>query len=170
MSGVTARTLRHYDEVGLLAPAWVEAGGRRHYGQEQLLRLQQILLLRELGFGLREIGRILAEQVDELEALRAHRHRLLAERGQRERTALMIRLAERLAAGTPADAPPVQAEVHVQYEAMARIQPVGAEQWRAIADSCVQDEQWRAAYEAITPGLAAYQRDAMLAYADTHLR
>ena len=52
MSGVTARTLRHYDETGLLPPARTGAGGHRYYGPAQLLRLQQILVLRTLGLGL----------------------------------------------------------------------------------------------------------------------
>ncbi|MFI9235883.1 MerR family transcriptional regulator [Streptomyces sp. NPDC053079] len=80
MSGVTARTLRHYDEIGLLPPAWIGTGGHRYYEERQLLRLQQVLVLRALGLGLPEIGRILAAQIDELEALRGHHNRLLAER------------------------------------------------------------------------------------------
>ena len=80
MSGLTSRTLRHYDEIGLLRPAYVAANGYRHYEQEQLLRLQQILVLRELGVGLPEIGRILDEQTDRVGALREHHKRLLAER------------------------------------------------------------------------------------------
>lgn len=48
--GVTARTLRYYDEIGLLRPADVGANGYRYYDREQLLRLQQILLLRELDW------------------------------------------------------------------------------------------------------------------------
>lgn len=63
MSGVTARTLRHYDEIGLLAPAWIGANGHRYYEERQPLRLQQVLVLRALGVGLPEIGRILAAQV-----------------------------------------------------------------------------------------------------------
>ena len=80
MSGVTSRTLRHYDEVGLLHPAYAAANGYRYYEQDELLRLQQILVLRELGVGLPEIGRILDEQTDRLAALREHHKRLLAER------------------------------------------------------------------------------------------
>ncbi|MFB1047565.1 MerR family transcriptional regulator [Streptomyces chrestomyceticus] len=80
MSGVTARTLRHYDDIDLLSPAWIGANGHRYYEERQLLRLQQILVLRELALGLPEIGRILAVQVDELEALRGHHRRLLTER------------------------------------------------------------------------------------------
>jgi DNA-binding transcriptional MerR regulator len=80
VSGLTSRTLRHYDDIGLLRPAYVAGNGYRHYGPEQLLRLQQILVLRELGVGLPEIGRILDEQTDRVAALRAHHRRLLAER------------------------------------------------------------------------------------------
>ena len=57
--GVSVRTLHHYDEVGLLKPASVGENGYRYYGREELLRLQQILFHRELGFSLEEIGRLL---------------------------------------------------------------------------------------------------------------
>jgi DNA-binding transcriptional MerR regulator len=80
MTGLTSRTLRHYDDIGLLHPAFVAANGYRYYGQDELLRLQQILVLRELGVGLPEIGRILDEQTDRVAALREHHKRLLAER------------------------------------------------------------------------------------------
>ncbi|MFE5709621.1 MerR family transcriptional regulator [Streptomyces sp. NPDC056501] len=80
MTGVTARTLRHYGEKGLLPPARTGASGRRYYEEYQLLRLQQILVLRALGIGVPEIGRILSEQVDKVDALRGHHQRLLAER------------------------------------------------------------------------------------------
>jgi DNA-binding transcriptional MerR regulator len=80
MSGVTSRTLRHYDEIGLLPPAWVAGNGHRHYKEDDLLRLQQILVLRELGVGLAEIAEILDHQTDRVEALRTHHRRLLAER------------------------------------------------------------------------------------------
>jgi DNA-binding transcriptional MerR regulator len=79
-SGVTARTLRYYDEIGLLRPARLGANGYRYYEQEQLLRLQRILLLRELGMELAAIAAVLAGTRDQLEALRAHHQRLLADR------------------------------------------------------------------------------------------
>lgn len=86
-SGVTSRTLRHYHAVGLLEPAWTADGGRRYYEQEQLLRLQRILLLRELGLGLDAIGEILAAQDERsaVEVLREHRDSLLAERRRLDR-------------------------------------------------------------------------------------
>jgi DNA-binding transcriptional MerR regulator len=80
MAGVSSRTLRHYDEIGLLPPAGTGANGYRYYEQADLLRLQQILLLRELGLGLADIGRILESQLDPVQALRRHHQRLLRER------------------------------------------------------------------------------------------
>ncbi|WP_455569488.1 MerR family transcriptional regulator, partial [Streptomyces smyrnaeus] len=66
MSGVTSRTLRHYDQIGLLPPAWIGSNGHRYYEQAELLRLQQILLMRELDVGLREIRAVLDSQVDQV--------------------------------------------------------------------------------------------------------
>jgi DNA-binding transcriptional MerR regulator len=87
MSNVTSRTLRHYDAIGLLPPAWTAPGGRRYYERGQLLRLQQILLLRELGLGLEAIGDVLAAQSEAstAEVLRRHRALLLAERRRLDR-------------------------------------------------------------------------------------
>ncbi|MGZ2356037.1 MerR family transcriptional regulator [Streptomyces sp. 372A] len=236
MSGVTARTLRHYDAIGLLPPARTGAGGLRYYGEAQLLRLQQILVLRELGLGLEDIGRVLAEQVDAVEALRGHHLRLLAERdrldtlaatvsrtiaeleqsrkddapmtinrpenlfegvqpdqyqeslrdfpahaervaqhvdgrspedieaGQRDRTARMIRLAELRADGHAADSAPVQEEVDAHYRLLSALRRVSADEHLAMGRSVVDNPEWCAAYEAIAPGLAAFQRDAIEVY------
>jgi DNA-binding transcriptional MerR regulator len=79
MSRVSSRTLRHYDHVGLLRPARTGHGGLRYYERPQLRRLQHILVLRELGLGLDEIGSVLSGETDELAALRRHRARLLDE-------------------------------------------------------------------------------------------
>ena len=76
LSGVSIRTLHHYDEIGLLKPARVGANGYRYYGRDELLRLQQILFHRELGFALDEIQKLLgAADFDRKAALRAHRER-----------------------------------------------------------------------------------------------
>ena len=80
LSGVSIRTLHHYDEIGLLKPARVGANGYRYYGRDELLRLQQILFHRELGFALDEIRQVLgAAEFDRKAALRAHRERLVSE-------------------------------------------------------------------------------------------
>ena len=54
MGGVTVRTLQYYDEQDLLKPIITE-GGRRKYTCEEVLRLEQILFLKSLGFSLKEI-------------------------------------------------------------------------------------------------------------------
>jgi DNA-binding transcriptional MerR regulator len=80
LAGVSVRTLRHYDSIGLLPPGRIAPNGYRYYGPPELLRLQRILLLRELGVPLPAIARILDEQHDEVAALRDHREQLLHER------------------------------------------------------------------------------------------
>ncbi|WP_432287331.1 MerR family transcriptional regulator [Aminobacter sp. BA135] len=52
LAGVTVWTLRHYHDIGLLEPAHVDANGYRSYGEEHLLRLQPLLIHRELGIPL----------------------------------------------------------------------------------------------------------------------
>src|SRR5678816_1664369 len=54
LSGVSVRTLHHYDEIGLLKPAFLGENRYRYYGREELLRLQDILFHRELGVPLQE--------------------------------------------------------------------------------------------------------------------
>ncbi|RLV09869.1 MerR family transcriptional regulator [Streptomyces griseocarneus] len=89
-SGVTSRTLRHYDAIGLLPADRIAAGGVRHYGRASVLRLQQILVLRELGLGLPEIAEVVNEDKDAAEALRGHLMRLLAERERFDRLARTV--------------------------------------------------------------------------------
>ena len=59
LAGTTSRTLRHYDDVGLLPPSRIAHNGYRHYDEGALVRLQRILLLRELGLGLPQIAEVL---------------------------------------------------------------------------------------------------------------
>jgi DNA-binding transcriptional MerR regulator len=79
LAGTTSRTLRHYGDVGLLAPSRTGDNGYRYYDQAALLRLQRILLLRELGLGLPAIGEVLAGQRDDEAALAGHLRWLRAE-------------------------------------------------------------------------------------------
>lgn len=72
LSGTTSRTLRHYDSIGLLPPSRIAGNGHRHYDQASLVRLQRILLLRELGLGLPTIASVLAQESSAPEALRRH--------------------------------------------------------------------------------------------------
>lgn len=72
LAGTTSRTLRHYAEVGLLPPSSIGANAYRYYDESSLLRLQRILLLRELGLGLPQIAEVLDRQTSEQIALEAH--------------------------------------------------------------------------------------------------
>lgn len=73
LAGTTSRTLRHYDDIGLLAPSRIARNGYRHYDQAALVRLQRIRLLRKLGLGLSQIQEVLSHDgVDEASALDTH--------------------------------------------------------------------------------------------------
>jgi DNA-binding transcriptional MerR regulator len=77
LAGVTPRTLHHYDDIGLLKPSRIGENGYRYYGEEALLKLQQILFYRELDFPLEEIRRITGRRdFDLLGALQSHREAL----------------------------------------------------------------------------------------------
>lgn len=72
IAGTTSRTLRHYDDIGLLKPSRIGHNGYRHYDQAALLQLQRILLLRELGLGLPVIAEVLDNESDAARALGGH--------------------------------------------------------------------------------------------------
>lgn len=77
LTGVSIRTLHHYDAIGLLVPGGRTAGGYRLYTEADLLRLQQILIGRELGLPLEEIRRSLDDpRFDRKAALLDQRQRL----------------------------------------------------------------------------------------------
>ena len=72
LAGTTSRTLRHYDDVGLVPPSRIGHNGYRYYDDRALVRLQWVMLLRELGLGLPQIAEVLAYQSDEASALTTH--------------------------------------------------------------------------------------------------
>jgi len=81
LTGVTVRTLHYYDEIGLLKPGHVTESGYRLYTNADLVKLQQILFFRELGFPLRDIRQILLNPAfDKEKALQNHRQLLLEKR------------------------------------------------------------------------------------------
>ena len=83
MAGVSTRTLRYYDEIGILKPARINSSGYRIYGQKEVDRLQQILFYRELGISLSDIGGIInVPGFDDVKALNEHHAELLAKREQ----------------------------------------------------------------------------------------
>ncbi|MFW6075150.1 MAG: MerR family transcriptional regulator [Chloroflexota bacterium] len=77
LAGISVRTLHHYDQIGILTPSARNDGNQRLYTEDDLLRLQQILTLRYLGFQLRRIGELLERpDFDLVASLVAQRHAL----------------------------------------------------------------------------------------------
>jgi DNA-binding transcriptional MerR regulator len=93
VSGVSTRTLRFYDEIGLLKPAFYGENQYRYYEEEQLLMLQQILFFRELGFCLNDIQRIISSNdFDKIESLNTHKSIL---QSSLERTEQLIKTIDK---------------------------------------------------------------------------
>lgn len=83
LAGISTRTLRYYDEIGILKPARINSSGYRIYGQSEVDRLQQILFYRELGISLENIKEIVSSpSFNGAKALIEHRDRLLDKRKQ----------------------------------------------------------------------------------------
>lgn len=81
MAGITSRTLRYYDEVGILKPARINSSGYRIYGEAEVDRLQQILFYRELEVDIESIKKIITSPAfNETKALEDHHEKLLAKR------------------------------------------------------------------------------------------
>ena len=92
IAGVSTRTIRYYDEIGLLPPEKVGRNGYRYYSRNNLLRLQQILFYRELDVPLEEIQLIMSRpDFDWLAALEQHRSSLLS---RQKRLGKLIRTVE----------------------------------------------------------------------------
>lgn len=141
LAGTTSRTLRHYDDVGLLPPSRIAHNGYRHYDEAALVRLQRILLLRELGLGLPQIAEVLnpvnARQSEEsalethLALLREEQNRLARQIASVENTINALKGGEELMAENMFDG-----FDHTQYKEEVE------ERWgrKVYADS---DRWWR---------------------------
>lgn len=93
LTGLTPRTLRYYDAIGLLQPSRSRENGYRLYGSGEVDRLQQILLYREMGLPLEAIGGLLdAPGFDRAPVLREHLRQL---QNQRQRVEMLIRTVSR---------------------------------------------------------------------------
>lgn len=166
-SGVTSRTLRHYHAIGLLVPARVAANGRRYYEQEQLLRLQQILLLRDLGLSLDVVGEVLAHRdgQDAIEVLAKHKEWLVREQlrlGQLVRT--VDATIDKLTKGGEMSPEKVfEGFEHNPYEAEARERwgdaAVDASRQRMRGWTEADAEKARTGYPRVHEGLAALKAE-----------
>lgn len=92
LAGVSTRTLRYYDRIGLLKPLYVDDSGYRWYGERELDLLQQILFYRERGFALAQISDLLySENFDLVRALEDHLMDLERRQAQTERLIQTVR-------------------------------------------------------------------------------
>lgn len=81
LAGISTRTLRYYDKIGLLHPCSLNSSGYRIYGKNEIDRLQQILFYKELGFDLKTIEAIIDSPLfNHLEALKQHLNVLIQEK------------------------------------------------------------------------------------------
>ncbi len=99
LTGVTVRTLHHYDRAGLLRPARRTGAGYRLYGARDLARLQQILTLKFVGLPLEEIKGLLGTRaLDLAETLRLQREALTEKRRQLDMALRAVTEAEAVVA------------------------------------------------------------------------
>jgi DNA-binding transcriptional MerR regulator len=149
ISGVTVRTLHHYDEIGLLTPASVGANGYRYYGRAELLRLQRILFHRELGVPLGSIAGLLdLEGKDQIGVLRQHREKLEAER---ERYRVLIETIDRTIGDLNGERLMANADL---YEGFSPEKQAGYEAWlidRYGGPMRVDVEYAKKSYEKLSP-------------------
>lgn len=97
LTGVSARTLQYYDEIGLLKPSQLTASGYRLYDDEELQKLQQILFFKELGFKLKEIKELISQpNFDTIAAFKKQKKLLLLKRNRIDK---LIQLLNRLEKG-----------------------------------------------------------------------
>jgi len=152
LSGVSVRTLRFYDEIGLLNPASRGDNGYRYYEKEQLLSLQQILFYRELGFELSMIQKIITDpKFDRAAALRSHRDHLSKET---ERTQVLIRTIDKTLAHLEKEAPMKDDEMYLGFDPKkeAEYERWSLERWgkdatdhykKALAESKQRTKDWK---------------------------
>ncbi len=117
--GVSVRTLRHYDQIGLVKPAHVGENGYRYYDREAMALLQQVLFYRELGFALEKIKPLLqAPETERRRALESHRALLELKKQQLEG---LLQLVDDTLGGKPMTKPKItQADIGAAKEQYAQ--------------------------------------------------
>ena len=136
MVGTTSRTLRHYDDVGLLRPSRTGSTGYRYYDAPALVRLQRILLLRELGLGLSAIAEALDSEQDEVSALGAH---LAWLRSEQERVARQVAAVQTTITALERGTTPM---AHDMFDGFDHTQYTGEVQERWGAETSGRSTRW----------------------------
>ncbi|GMA52197.1 MerR family transcriptional regulator [Alicyclobacillus contaminans] len=184
LAGVSARTIRYYDQISLLRPATTNSAGYRMYGPNEVNRLQQILFYRELGMPLESIRQIFRKQLVEDnerkygEEIRAKygddivnqsNQKLLNmtpeefQQAQQLEQAVKVTLATAFRTGNPAsEAAQRAAYLHRQW--LCHFWPTYSKEAHArLAQTYMDDEHFQSYYEA-EPGMTAFLREAIRVY------
>lgn len=141
-TGLTVRTIHHYDHIGLFAPATRTAGHQRLYDDNDVRRLYRIRALRDLGLGLADISRMLDDDSAALgDVLRAHRVQVEAELARLTRLRAQLehacRQAESIVEPSDAlDAIEARSRVvrHIDTRGASHQAPGAEVRWRELAD------------------------------------
>ena len=164
LAGVSTRTLRWYDKIGLLKPVRVAESGYRYYGPAQVDRLQDILYYRALGVELAAIQKCLDDpSFDRLAALRGHLTALEAE--QRRLARLIFSLKQTIGADPEGEAGRRIAALHRRWLTIAGT-PYDPARHRGLAELYEADARFTAYYDKGVPGCARFLRRAVLRWAD----
>ena len=150
MAGVSTRTLRYYDQIGLLKPAFISDAGYRFYGKQEVDMLQQILFYRERGFDLKSIRRILMEEdfdlmgvleehLRELKTQRAHMDALISPESKEAGRIVLL---------------------HKEWLGMTW-KKYTEEAHKAVAEMYISDERFQAYYDREVPGCAGFLETAI---------
>ena len=161
LASTTSRTLRHYDQVGLVPPSRIGSNGYRYYDAGSLVRLQRVMLLRELGLGIPAIAELLEGERDDVAALESHQHWLATERDRIDRqlasvrdTITRIKKGEQIMADTMFDGfdhTPYKEEVEQRWGAEAY---ASSDRWWT-GKTAAEQAQWKATAAALQADWAA---------------
>lgn len=144
-AGTTSRTLRHYDQIGLLKPSAIADNGYRLYDASALIRLQRILALRDLGLSLPQIQSVLDRDLSEIDALADLEQQLVRESSRLERQIATVRrtLTALKQGDTPMAEDMFDGFNHEQYKAEVE-EKWGSDAWESSNNwwnSLSEDEQ-----------------------------
>ena len=127
-TGITTRTLRHYDRLGLLEPSSRSAAGHRCYSADDVRRLHRIVALRSFGLSLDEIGTVLDAGPDDDPTALIRRHLVLVDERIARASRLRSRLIDVLGALDGIDEPSTVQFLHLIEETTTMDEPFTPEQ------------------------------------------
>ncbi|HTR71527.1 MAG TPA: MerR family transcriptional regulator [Mycobacteriales bacterium] len=133
-TGLTVRTLHHYDQLGLLAPSSRTSGGHRSYTGDDVARLHRIIALRSCGLSLEQIGEALSSEADGGLGELLRRQLGVVDDRIRQAVALRVRLLGVLDALARMDEPSTTDILELIEETTTMTQPLTAEQFEQLAE------------------------------------